>query len=58
MKLKHLSEIPFTMAHDNLQRQRFIAPGEVKSQVQMVNYVELEPGQSYTPHSHPDCEEF
>lgn len=57
MKLIHLSDVPITRAHDNLDRQRFIAPGELKSDVQTVNYVELEPGQSYTPHIHPDCEE-
>lgn len=57
MKLQHLSEVPKTIAHDNLERQRFIAPSDLKSNVQTVNYVELSPDQSYTPHEHPDCEE-
>lgn len=57
MKLDNLSEIPETIAHDSLLRRRFIAPGDLKSTIQTVNYVELAEGESYTPHSHPDCEE-
>lgn len=57
MKVLKLHTIPITIAHDNLKRQRFIAPGNLKSQVQTVNYVTLKPGESYTPHRHPDCEE-
>jgi mannose-6-phosphate isomerase-like protein (cupin superfamily) len=57
MKLLHLKDVPKTTAHDNLIRQRFVAPGDLKSKVQTVNYVELQPGESYTPHNHPDCEE-
>jgi mannose-6-phosphate isomerase-like protein (cupin superfamily) len=57
MKLIHLSDVPKTAAHDSLSRQRFIAPGYLKSKIQTVNYVELAKGESYTPHSHPDCEE-
>lgn len=57
MKLQHLATVEKTIAHDNLERQRFIAPDDLKSSVQTVNYVELAPGQSYTPHEHPDCEE-
>lgn len=52
-----MSDIPLTLAHDNLKRQRFVGPGELKSKVQTVNYVELVPGKSFTPHTHPDCEE-
>ncbi len=40
MKLIHLEDVPVTMAHDNLSRQRFIAPNDLKSGVQTVNYVE------------------
>lgn len=58
MKIIHLKDVPVTMAHDDLRRQRFIAPGELKTKVQTVNYVELLPGESYTPHRHPDCEEY
>ena len=57
MKLFHLKDIPKTIAHDNLTRQRFVAPGDLQSKIQTVNYVELQPGESYTPHFHPDCEE-
>lgn len=57
MKLIRLSDVPKTVAHDSLNRQRIITPGDLKSQVQTVNYVEQSPGESYTPHSHPDCEE-
>jgi mannose-6-phosphate isomerase-like protein (cupin superfamily) len=57
MKLFHQSQIPITMAHDDLKRQRFIAPGDLQSPIQTVNYVELLPGESFTPHTHPDCEE-
>lgn len=57
VRLQHLSDIPLTLAHDNLKRQRFIGPGELKSKVQTVNYVELALGKSFTPHTHPDCEE-
>src|ERR1700722_4825932 len=57
MKLFHLKDIPKTIAHDNLTRQRFVASGDLQSKVQTVNYVELLPGESYTPHDHPDCEE-
>ena len=57
MKLFHLKDIPKTIAHDNLIRQRFVAPGDLQSKVQTVNYVELLPGESYTPHDHSDCEE-
>lgn len=57
MKLIHLSDVPITRTHDNLDRQRFVAPGELKSDIQTVNYVELKPGESHTPHRHPDCEE-
>lgn len=57
MKLIHLKDIPVTKAHDEIERQRFIAPNELQSNIQTVNYVELGPGESYTPHRHPDCEE-
>lgn len=57
MKLIHLADIPKTKAHDNIIRQRFIAPNDLKSKIQTVNYAELEPGCSFTPHSHPDCDE-
>lgn len=57
MKLIKLKNIPVTIAHDNLKRQRFVAPGDLKSPVQTANYVVLKPGESYTPHRHPDCEE-
>lgn len=57
MKLLHLEDIPKTIAHDDLNRQRFVAPGDLQSKVQTVNYVELLPGESYTPHDHPNCEE-
>src|SRR5579862_8522076 len=57
MKIFHLKDIPKTLAHDNLTRQRFIAPGDLRSKVQTVNYVELHQDESYTPHVHPDCEE-
>jgi mannose-6-phosphate isomerase-like protein (cupin superfamily) len=57
MKLQHLNEVPSTMAHDSLVRQRFIAPGDLKSAIQTVNYVELAENESFNPHSHPDCEE-
>lgn len=57
MKLIPLSDVPKTIAHDSLNRQRFVAPGDLKSNIQTVNYVELAEGESYTPHSHPDCEE-
>lgn len=57
MKLTHLSEIPETLAHDNLKRKQFISPGDLKSNIQTVNYAELKEGESFTPHSHPDCEE-
>jgi|SRR6185437_9013823 len=58
MKLLHLKDIPKTVAHDNLTRQRFIGPGDLNSNIQTANYVELQPGESYTPHDHPDCEEY
>lgn len=57
MKLLQLNDIPTTIAHDNLKRQRFVAPGDLKSNVQTVNYVVLKSGESYSPHRHPDCEE-
>ncbi len=57
MKLDNFSDIPETIAHDSLNRRRFIAPGDLKSAIQTVNYVELSEGESYTPHFHPDCEE-
>jgi mannose-6-phosphate isomerase-like protein (cupin superfamily) len=57
MKLQHLNDVQETIVHDNLKRRRFIAPGDLKSTVQTVNYVELAEGESYSPHAHPDCEE-
>jgi len=57
VKLLHLNDIPITKAHNDLDRRRFVAPGDLQSDVQTVNYVELDKGQSYVPHSHPDCEE-
>ncbi len=58
MKLFHLKDIPETLAHDNLKRKRFIAPGDAKSKLQTVNYVDLKQGVSFKKHSHPDCEEY
>jgi mannose-6-phosphate isomerase-like protein (cupin superfamily) len=57
MKLSHLSDVPKTIAHDDLLRQQFVKPGDLKSAIQTVNYAELAEGQSFIPHAHPDCEE-
>ena len=57
MQLIHLQDVPKTIAHDDLVRQRFIGPKDLKSPVQTVNFVDLAPGESFTPHDHPDCEE-
>lgn len=57
MKLLKLSDVPKTLAHDSVIRQRFIAPGDLRSDIQTVNFVELKKGEGFTPHSHPDCEE-
>ncbi len=56
MQLIHLQDVPKTIAHDDLVRQRFIGPKDLKSQIQTVNFVDLAPGESFTPHKHPDCE--
>ena len=58
MKLIHTSNTPKTKVHGSMERQRLISPGEVKSEVQTVNYVEQKPGESFEVHSHPDCEEY
>ncbi len=58
MKLFHLEDTPLTLAHDNLKRKRFIAPGDAKSKLQTVNYVDLKKGMSFKAHSHLDCEEY
>lgn len=57
MKILNLKDVPITLAHGNLKRQRFIGPGELKSNIQTVNIAELNFGESFTPHSHSDCEE-
>jgi mannose-6-phosphate isomerase-like protein (cupin superfamily) len=57
MTLQHLADVPKTLAHDHLPRQQFIRPGDLSSDLQTVNYVELAPGQSFLKHSHTDCEE-
>lgn len=57
MKLIPLAEVPVTQAHDSLARKRFIGPGDLSSNIQTVNFVELAEGESFTPHLHPDCEE-
>jgi mannose-6-phosphate isomerase-like protein (cupin superfamily) len=57
MKTIHVNDVTATRAHGDLKRFRLISPGDLKSNIQTVNYVELLPGESFIAHDHPDCEE-
>jgi mannose-6-phosphate isomerase-like protein (cupin superfamily) len=58
MKVLHEKDIPITIIHDSLKTHRFISPGDLKSTVQSVNYVKMDPGDTFTPHAHQDSEEY
>ena len=50
--------IPVTMAHDEVPRKALVKIGDLKGGIQTVNDAFIEPGKSFTPHTHYDCEEF
>lgn len=58
MKIIYLDTVPLTIAHESVRRKQLIKPGDLSSSIQTLNLVELFPGESIPPHSHPDCEEL
>jgi len=58
MKKLNLKNIDITFAHNQIKRKLLVAPGDLDSKIQTVNYAWLEAGESFTPHKHDDCEEL
>ena len=58
MKKLSLKDIKVTLAHNEIKRKLLVAPGDLDSKIQTVNYAWLEVGESFTPHKHDDCEEL
>lgn len=55
---KNISDIKTTLAHNTVTRKALIQVGELKSSIQTINWAWLEPGKSFEPHTHNDCEEI
>ncbi len=58
MKIKKINNIPTTLAHNQIKRKSLIKVGDLKSNIQTVNYAWLGGGEGLDPHKHDDCEEL
>jgi len=58
MKKINIKDISLTFAHNQVPRKALIRVGDCRSKLQTVNDAYLEPGKSFDPHTHADCEEI
>lgn len=58
MKILNPKTTKTTLAHNQIKRKQLIKVGDLRSNIQTVNYAWLEAGESFEPHKHDDCEEI
>lgn len=58
MIYKKINKTETSFAHNQIKRKSLIKTGELKSNIQTVNYAWLDRGEGFNPHKHNDCEEL